>query len=407
MPFWHDANLQNVLNELERGADLSVINDDGMTPLHLAAKYSSPEIVELLLDYGADVNARVHISPTPTICTEKLAAQLLCIWPCSTMRIRRSPGRLLDRGADIHLQNARWETPLHLASDSRPDVLALLLERYPDLNTAEMLRRAALFNNIAVARVLLEGGADVNYRVKDHNIATPLHGAVYASAEMTRLLLEHGADPSATDSSLGMTPLHHASDGSSEKPDDFTEIMTILIEYDADVNAVDDASGATPLHQAVYFKEPDAVELLLEHGAEVNIADAYGDTPLLRSASNSHMMAMLLEAGADVNVAGTNGYSPLHQAIVYHSGDVSNALTLLLRHGADIEAKDNGGQTPLHKAARWYDPEAAAKLLEHGADTQAVDEDGSTPCQIANRVTIVGAEANERLVQVRRLLSCQ
>ena len=267
-----------------------------------------------------------------------------------------------------------------------------------------MLRRAALFNNIAVARVLLEQGANVNYRVKDHNIATPLHGAVYASAEMTRLLLEHGADPSATDSSLGMTPLHHASDGSSEKPGDYTEIMAALIEYGADVDAVDDARGATPLHQAVYFKEPDAVALLLEHGAEVNIADAYGDTPLFGAASNSGTMAVLLEAGAEVNVAGTNGYSPLHQAVVYHSGNVTNSLTLLLRYGGDIEAKDNSGQTPLHKAARWYNPEAAVKLLEHGADPQAVDEDGSTPCQIANRVTIVGAEANERLDQVRHLL---
>ena len=89
---------------------------------------------------------------------------------------------------------------------------------------------------------------------------------------------------------------------------------------------------------------------------------------------------------------------------MYDSGDVTNCLTLLLRYGADIEARADGGQTPLHKAARWYNPEAAVTLLEHGADTQAVDEDGSTPCQIANHVTIFGAEANERLDQVRHLL---
>ena len=354
---------------------------------------------------GADINARVHFPDPDDVYRDSNRSTPLHL----AVQHNADPAvtaALLDRGADIHLQNAKWATLLHLASDAHPDVVALLLERYPDLNTSEMLRVAAISDNIAIARLLLERGADVNYRLNDHTIATPLHGAVYASDEMTRFLLEHSADPSATDS-LGMTPLHHAADGSSNKPKDHTEIMAVLIEYGADVNAIDNASGATPLHYAVYFKEPDAVELLLERGAEVNITDAYGDTPLLRAVSNSGTMAVLLEGGAEVNVAGTNGYSPLHRVIVYDSRDVANALTLLLQHGADIEAQDNVGQTPLHQAARWYNPEAAATLLEHGADTQAVDKDGNTPCQIANQVEIVGAEANERLDQVRRLLACR
>ena len=128
--FWHDANLQDVLDELERGADLSAVNDDGMAALHLAAKYSSPEIVELLLDHGAEVNARVQFPNPDDVYRESSRSTPLHL----AVQHNADPAvtaALLDRGADVHLQNARWETPLHLASDSRPDVLALLLERYP------------------------------------------------------------------------------------------------------------------------------------------------------------------------------------------------------------------------------------------------------------------------------------
>ena len=402
--FWHDASLQGVIDELERGANLSEINGNGMSPLHLAAQYSSPEIVELLLDHGADINARVN-SPEDAFQESNGSTPLHL-----AVQHNANPGvtaALLERGADVRIQNANWVTPLQLASDAHPDVLALLLERYPDLNKSEMLRTAATYDNIAVARVLLEKGADVDYRWPDHPLATPLHCAiVYAGHEMVRLLLEHGADPSVKNN-LGMTPLHFVADGGGEYPTGSVALMAVLLEYGADVNAVAHADGATPLHYAVHFKEPDAVTLLLEHGAAVNVRNAQGDTALARSVSNGDAVAVLLEWGADVNIAGANGWTPLHRTVVHGSWNVANTLTLLLQYGAEVEARDLSGRTPLHLAARWNQPEAATTLLEHGADTQALDGDGSTPCQIANQVDTVGAEAIERLDLVKRLLGCQ
>ena len=402
--FWHGASLQDVIEELGRGASLSAINDNGMSPLHLAAQYSRPEIVELLLDHGADIDARVNLPEDAFQDSNRSTPLHLAVQHNADPGVTEA---LLERGADVHIQNANWVTPLQLASDAHPDVLALLLERYPDLNKSEMLRTAAIFDNIAVANVLLEKGADVNYRWADHPLATPLHCAiVYAGHEMPRLLLEHGADP-LVKNNLGMTPLHFAADGGGEYPTGSVELMAVLLEYGADVNAVAHADGATPLHYAVHFKEPDAVTLLLEHGAAVNVRNAQGDTALVRSVSNGDAVAVLLEWGADVNIAGANGWTPLHRTVVHGSWNVTNTLTLLLQYGAEIEARDFSGRTPLHLAARWYKAEATATLLEHGANTEALDSDGSTPCQIADQVDVTGVEANEQLDRVRRLLGCQ
>ena len=400
--FWQDANLGDVRDELVTGASVSGVNDEGVSPVHLAAKHSSPEIVELLLDHGAEVNARVR-SPGDDFWESDGATPLhLAVQYNADPRVTEA---LLERGADIRLQSANWASPLDLASESHPAVFALLLERFPDENKSEMLRRAALSDNIPVARLLLEHVANVNYRLDDNNTATPLHGAVYASPEMARLLLEKGADPAAKNS-LGMTPLHYVALERRIKPDGAKEIMAALLEYGADINAIDNASGATPLHYAVYFKEIEPVSLLLNNGADVNARDSHGDTPLLHAVPISGTVAVLLEWGAEVNVAGTNGYFPLHRAIVYDSGDVARSLELLFQHGAEIEAKDNMGHTPLHKAARWYYPEAVVSLLERGADTQALDLESNTPCQIAMQVDIVGSEAIQRLDEVRRLLTC-
>ena len=57
--FWSVASVQDVLDELDGGADLFAANEDGMFPLHLAAEVSSPQVVGHLLELGVDVNVRV------------------------------------------------------------------------------------------------------------------------------------------------------------------------------------------------------------------------------------------------------------------------------------------------------------------------------------------------------------
>jgi ankyrin repeat protein len=113
-------------------------------------------------------------------------------------------------------------------------------------------------------------------------------------------------------------------------------VVRILIEYDpADINARDE-SGSTPLLWASgghYFKDGSVLRLLLEHGA-------------------------------DINVQNQLGWSPLHLASINGALDVGH---LLLGHGADVQAKGNDGKTALQEAAdRGYN-EVVELLRKHGA----------------------------------------
>jgi ankyrin repeat protein len=83
----------------------------------------------------------------------------------------------------------------------------------------------------------------------------------------------------------------------------------------------------------------------------------------------------LLERGADPNVRDGDGRTPLFSAVL---GGSVGLVGLLLESGAEVDARDNDGWTPLHFAAQEYEPEIARLLVARGADVNAQDDDGIT-----------------------------
>jgi hypothetical protein len=166
--------------------------------------------------------------------------------------------------------------------------------------------------------------ADGGYYVRP--LMAALAGEYFQLADLLR---HNGADPYVR-GYMGMTPLHGAAFSGN------LEVVRILIEYDpADINARDE-DGSTPLlfaSQCQDFKDGSVLQLLLEHGADVNVQDQIG-------------------------------WTPLHQASINGALEV---VCLLLDHGADVELKNNYGQTALQVTAeRRYD--RVVKLLrEHEA----------------------------------------
>ena len=145
----------------------------------------------------------------------------------------------------------------------------------------------------------------------------------------------------------------------------------------------------------------EVAELLLKHGAEIDVQEATGKTMLLVVLSellghdnHLNMVDFLLTHGADVNARDDTFTSSLHLAEGHYY--MRHVVTILLKHGADVNSQDNNGKTPLHillETEISYRPEGEDEdedsfddvrlLLEHGADVNIQDKDNQTPLLLA------------------------
>ncbi len=141
-----------------------------------------------------------------------------------------------------------------------------------------LLHLAAKYDDVELAKALIESGLDLNK--KDHYKNTPLHyAALHGSKGVVKLLVERGADVKERNS-LKETPLHKAA--ISNDP----EVTIILLEVGVEVNAQDNL-GNTPLHNAVkYGGHVQLIELLLEHGADPLMRNNEGETPISLALKN-------------------------------------------------------------------------------------------------------------------------
>src|SRR3990172_10442231 len=143
-------------------------------------------------------------------------------------------------------------------------------------------------------------------------------------------------------------------------------LINILLDHGADIEARDN-NDFTSLHYAAFNGHQVTVAFLLDHGANIEARDNQGVTPLHIAALDGHQatVALLLDRGANIESQGNQGQTPLHYAAAYgHQATVA----LLLDRGANIEAQDNDGSTPLHCAASNGHQATVAFLLERGAN---------------------------------------
>jgi N-acyl-D-amino-acid deacylase len=118
---------------------------------------------------------------------------------------------------------------------------------------------------------------------------------------------------------------------------------------------------------AVLYGSADCVKLLLDRGANPNLRNASGATPLHWAVPDAAKAKLLLAAGADANARSTNlQRTPLLVAASYPGS--TEVLRLLLEHGADIHARDRSGMHALGRAAVSADVDVVRFLVEHGSD---------------------------------------
>jgi ankyrin repeat protein len=174
----------------------------------------------------------------------------------------------------------------------------------------------------------------------------------------------------------GMTPLACA------VVQEQNEVVRFLLDKGADPN-IPNKNGLTPLEHACGREKTNALmlaQLLLAKGALLNATNVTRETiPPLEwaiSLDNTELVKLLIDRGADVKAKSDLGSTPLHSAAERGNLEIAE---ILIAHGADVNAKINGGTTPLHQAA-WGGAEAVMKLLlSKGAEADARRSDGLTP----------------------------
>jgi len=334
----------------------NLAQSDGTTLLHWAVYYDDSELVEQLLEQGADVSVRNDYGATPL-------SQAAIIGNPDVLEL------LLEAGADANEKGADDQTPIMIIART---------------------------GNIAAAKVLLDAGADVNAVEKWRGQTALMWAAAQQQPAMTELLLDAGADPDA-----------------QSLPNNWERQVTAEPRM-----KVLPAGGFTPLLYAAREGCAECVRLLIEAGADINKAHPEAVTPLLMANLNANWDAakLLIEAGAWLDKWDIYGRNPLYAAVDYNtlphggrpdrlSDDLTSGIeiiTMILERGGNpnLQLKlfppyralgaDRGadgllrtGATPLFRAARGADIEAMEVLLAHDALIDLPQENGVTPLIVA------------------------
>lgn len=229
---------------------------------------------------------------------------------------------LLDSGADPNCKDRKGRTALWYAIwNGHAEVVQLLLERDVDSNNTEKNVRMSLWfaarkGYEEVVKVILKKGFDIN--AKDNDGRTLLwHAAGQGHTGVVKMLLDHAAVTDLKDNDH-KTPLSLAADNG------YVDVVTLLLRHEVDVDSRD-IRGRTPLSLAAGNGHAAVVDLLLTKNVDVDSRDRNDRTPLWYSALNGHelVVKLLLENGANVKARDKRGVTPVvcaerrkHQGVV-------------------------------------------------------------------------------------------
>ncbi|MDE0399537.1 MAG: ankyrin repeat domain-containing protein [Candidatus Poribacteria bacterium] len=353
-----------------------------------AAASGNRELIQVLLDAGADIDAKSSWWAGGTSALQHAAGSMLGY-------NTELAEYLIERGATIDAHAA--------AGLDRVDTLEALVRENPDVVNAPGCDGMSPLHFAAtprIAELLLKHGADINLRDRDH-YGTAAQWTMRRRPEVCRYLLEQGAEADVVLYSA-MGDVERAKAEFEKKPERLNLRINVkspkgyLIPTLKSPEQTDEVPGGhvyayqvgptMPLLEiALQAKQPAIVDLLIDLGYEINLRDWYvlvGQGPKWFDA----FVKGLLTKGWDINARQKHRrgmWTPLHW--VAQRG-LTNGVACLLANGADPNVTDDKGQTPLHFIAQKGVGKNQAKLLiEHGADPNAPDDTGQTPLDYAKK----------------------
>ncbi|KAI0144132.1 hypothetical protein F4776DRAFT_661226 [Hypoxylon sp. NC0597] len=309
--------------------------EDNGSAVHWAVRGGNRAVVQMLLDNGADIEAKDEMLSTPLF---------EAVYRNHEDVIRF----LLENGADINARNGNGQTALQVAADrGYGTIVDLLLQKGAGPESMNefcwgLLVWAIQREREDLVRLLLYRNG-CNIKDGDENEYTALcSAAILGSKDRMRLLLEQGANVNAT------------------RGNSFTALLCSCVRSILD------------------SEHEDIVRLLLSHGANTEAEDEYGRTilSLLVGVPNTErIVRILLSKGANIEARYKNGETPLLRAVYW--GQVP-MIRLLLEEGADVNARDNDGTTALWLAT--HDLYPMPFNVQESAIIQLLRQNGAVEC---------------------------
>ncbi|QEN06050.1 hypothetical protein EW093_15585 [Thiospirochaeta perfilievii] len=358
---------------IKKGAKVDTRNKSGSTPLHEAIMVGNSDIINLLNVNKADFFAINNSGDNPfdlifqkgvEFATEILTPELVSLrnnrqntplFYAIDWGSKEIVQVILDKGADINAKNINGETPLHQAITTDNVIVAnLLIERGASIEAKDNqlntpLHSCVYWNAYESAHLLVEKKADIN--AKNIKNRTPLHEAVLTEdTDIVTFFIKNKSNLNARDNN-GQTPLFYA------VKNNFPDILNLLLDAGADIS-LRDRQGNTILHAAVFGKNKDTVKILISKKSDIYAENKYGDTPVSIALTYGLSSVNTFFDDKNINSMDNKGFSPLHLAIKYHA-DIE-VIDYLLDIGANKENINKDGDTPYDLAVKENYEEAEA-----------------------------------------------
>ena len=327
--------------------------------------------------------------------------------------------RLIDEGAvlDYYSQGTPKTNALCIALQHRNTTITkLLLDRGAspslalDADVRFPLHSTILDGHedaLSLVQILLEHGADVDL-VDAQNMTAIALAVEKENSEVVRLLLRKNAKTTLwLPTEYGTTNILVLATKFQTTPVKSFEMVQLMLEHGLDVNSLN-AGDETPLWWAAKNGNLDVAKLLLANGAFVDVQEKRGRTPLMaaiahvKSISESQMETpeplckslgpiaqvqkhedvarLLITSGANINLCTVSGWAALHYAAEYGSLRI---VELLIGHGTNPNVTNKYRSTALHLAAKNGAPKVVELLLRHSANPNLTNKNGWTALHVA------------------------
>ncbi|KAJ8131064.1 hypothetical protein O1611_g2561 [Lasiodiplodia mahajangana] len=382
----HKQVIEDCLTSATNDGDNRLCNfsraGDGDRALHIAAEKGYEDIVRLLIEFNADINALDEGGRTPLI-SAAIAGEVDIV------------SLLLEHRANVDQRMAHDQTVLsyvvRMAHDSsrHAEIVEKLLATEIDPNALDNFELVALHWAVDEGKFEMANALLQHHRVDvtatgryDMNALHYLATANGKVVNMAQALIEAGVNPMQL-SSEGWLPLHVASKYGH------VELMELLVKENPSSLILPSKDQRTALHFGV--RSPKSLGWLLDRGLNVNARDIHGNTPLMLAikAHRASSVRLLLKRDANVETTREDKGTVLHTAV--DSGQLEIGRALLECHPTMLSCRDKTNLSALHYAICKHQFNFANMLLEEYYANIVEDLPGATREDLHAPETVEGA----------------